>query len=49
MPLLTRDGQERVVKLLISEGLVFVDDIKAVQAEVEKTKQPILATLTSKK
>ena len=49
MPLLTRDGQERVVKLLISEGLVFDDDIKAVQAEVEKTKQPILATLTSKK
>ena len=48
MALLTKEAQEKVVQLLISEGLVNADAVKTAQAEVQKTKQPILAYLTSK-
>ena len=48
MALLTKDAQEKVVKLLVDEGLVDSEQIQAAQQEVEQTKQPILATLTAK-
>ena len=49
MSLLTKELQEQVVKLLVSEGLVSAEQVQAAQAEVEKTRQPILALLTAKK
>lgn len=49
MALLTKELQERVVKLLVSEGLVSAEQVQETQAEVLKTRQPILALLTSKK
>jgi type IV pilus assembly protein PilB len=49
MALLTKDLQEQVVKLLVSEGLVSAAQVQAAQAEVLKTHQPILTLLTSKK
>ncbi len=48
MTLLTRDAQEKVVKLLVDSGLVDAGLVKEAQGEVEKTKQPILAYLASK-
>ena len=48
MALLTKDLQEQVVKLLVSEGLVSAEQIKMAQDEVLRTHQPILALLTSK-
>ena len=48
MALLTKELQEQVVKLLVSEGLVSAEQVKAAQDEVLKTHQPILALLTSK-
>ncbi|MDO4967433.1 MAG: GspE/PulE family protein [Candidatus Saccharibacteria bacterium] len=49
MALLTKEMQEQVVKLLVSGGLVSASQVQAVQAEVLKTRQPILALLTAKK
>ena len=49
MALLTKEMQEQVVKLLVSEGLVSAAQVQTAQAEVLKTRQPILALLTSKK
>ena len=49
MTLLTHEAQEKVVSLLISEGLVSREKIKEVNEEIAKTKQPLLATLTAKK
>ena len=49
MALLTKEMQEQVVKLLVSEGLVSAAQVQEAQAEVLKTRQPILALLTSKK
>ena len=49
MALLTKELQEQVVKLLVSEGLVSADQVRAAQTEVLKTHQPILALLTSRK
>ena len=49
MALLTKELQEQVVKLLVSEGLVSAEQVQEAQAEVLKTRQPILALLTSKK
>lgn len=49
MALLTKEMQEQVVKLLVSEGLVSAAQVQTAQAEVLKTRQPILAILTSKK
>ncbi|MBR3323391.1 Flp pilus assembly complex ATPase component TadA [Candidatus Saccharibacteria bacterium] len=47
MALLTKDAQEKVVQLLIAEGLVNAEAVKQAQAEVAKSRQPILAYLTS--
>lgn len=49
MALLTKDAQDRAVKLLVSEGLVGANVLKQVQDEVAQTRQPILAALTAKK
>ena len=49
MALLTKDAQEKVVKLLVDEGLVDGDQVRAAEQEVAQSKQPILATLTAKK
>lgn len=48
MALLTKDGLERVIKLLVDEGLVAAADVSAVQQEVAQTKQPILAVMQAK-
>lgn len=48
MALLTKDGLERVIKLLIDEGLVSAPAVAAVQQEVAQTKQPLLAVLQAK-
>ncbi|MBQ6354804.1 type II/IV secretion system protein [Candidatus Saccharibacteria bacterium] len=48
MALLTRETQDRVVKLLVSEGLADAGLVKNALAEAEKTKQPIIAALVSK-
>jgi len=47
--LLTKDGLERVIQLLVNEGLVDGAAVAQVQAEVAQTKQPLIATLSSKK
>lgn len=49
MALLTKDGLERVIQLLVNEGLVDVAAVAQVQAEVAQTRQPLIATLSSKK
>lgn len=49
MALLTKDGLERVIQLLVSEGLVDAAAVAQVQAEVVQTRQPLIATLSSKK
>lgn len=49
MTLLTHEAQEKVVALLISEGLVSREKVQEAMNEVAKTKQPLLATLTAKK
>jgi len=47
--LLTKDGLDRVIQLLVNEGLVDANEVATVQQEVMQTKQPLLATLSSKK
>ncbi len=49
MALLTKDGLERVIQLLVNEGLVDAAAVAQVQAEVAQTRQPLIATLFSKK
>lgn len=49
MTLLTQEAQEKVVSLLISEGLVSSAKVQEVVEEIKKTKQPLLATLIAKK
>jgi len=46
--LLTKDGLERVIQLLVNEGLVDVNELSRVQAEVAQTKQPLMAILSSR-
>ncbi len=48
MALLTKDGLDRVMQLLVSEGLVDANAVAQVQAEVVQTKQPLLAALAAK-
>ena len=48
MALLTRETQDKVVKLLVSEGLADAGLVKSALTEAEKTKQPIIAALVSK-
>ena len=49
MALLTKDAQQKVVQLLINEGLIDRSVVGAVQEEVGQTKQSLLATLIRKK
>ena len=49
MALLTKDGLDRVIQLLVSEGLVDANEVAQTQQEVAQTKQPLLATLSNKK
>ena len=49
MALLTKDGLDRVIQLLINEGLVDANAVAAVQNEVQQTHQPLMATLSAKK
>ncbi|MBQ9019889.1 type II/IV secretion system protein [Candidatus Saccharibacteria bacterium] len=48
MALLTKDAQDRVVQLLVTEGLIDADAAKQAQEEVKKSKQPILAYMAAK-
>lgn len=48
MALLTKDGLDRLIQLLVGEGLVDADAVAAVQQEVAQTRQPLLATLSNK-
>lgn len=48
MALLTRETQDKIVNLLVSEGLADAEAVKNAQEEAQRTKQPILALLTSK-
>ena len=48
MALLTRETQERIVDLLIEEGLVDRRAVREVQDETARTKQPLMATLVAK-
>lgn len=48
MALLTRDIQDKVVKLLVDEGLADAVLVRNVQEEASRTKQPIMAMLVSK-
>ncbi len=49
MALLTKDGLDRVVGLLIDEGLVDAAAVASVQEEVAQTKQPLMQVLSAKK
>lgn len=49
MALLTKDGLDRVIQLLVNEGLVDANEVAQTQQEVARTKQPLLATLSNKK
>ncbi|MBO7720723.1 type II/IV secretion system protein [Candidatus Saccharibacteria bacterium] len=49
MALLTRETQEKVVKLLVNAGLADPALVKSAQDEIVKTKQPLIAHLLSKK
>lgn len=48
MALLTTDIQEKLVDLLVSEGLVAADVIQATQAEASKKNEPMLSILLGK-
>ena len=48
MSLLTRETQEKIVDLLIEEGLVDRRAVREVQEETARTKQPLMATLVAK-
>ena len=49
MALLTKDGLDRVIQLLMNEGLVDAQAVQTVQAEVEQTHKPLLEVLSAKK
>lgn len=49
MALLTKDGLDRVIELLIGEGLVDAGAVAQVQKEVEQTKRPLIETLQAQK
>lgn len=48
MALLTRETQDKVIKLLVAEGLASAEKVKAATEEAERAKQPLIAYLTSK-
>lgn len=47
MPALTDDTQERLLKLLVDEGLLPQQDIDAIKNEAEKANKPVLAQLVA--
>ncbi len=49
MALLTKESLQRVIELLVAEGLVDSGDVARVQEEVNKTKRPLLEALTTQK
>lgn len=49
MALLTKDGLERVVQLLIGEGLVDAAVVQQVQTEVAQSKRPLMEALAAQK
>lgn len=48
MALLTSDVQDKLIELLVGEGLVTNEVIQQATAEAEKSKQPLFAVLTEK-
>lgn len=48
MALLTKETQDKVIKLLIDEGLADAAAVKTATEEATKNKQPLIAYLTSK-
>lgn len=48
MALLTRETQDKVIKLLVDEGLADPNAVKTATEEAQKNKQPLIAYLTSK-
>lgn len=48
MALLTRETQDKVIQLLLSEGLADANAVKTATEEAQKNKQPLIAYLTSK-
>lgn len=48
MALLTRETQDKVIKLLVDEGLADAALVKSASEEAQKKQQPIIAYLTSK-
>ena len=48
MALLTRETQEKIVELLIEEGLADRRAVREVKDETARTKQPLMATLVAK-
>ena len=48
MTLLTKDTQDRVIKLLVDEGLADPDLVKSAIEERARTRQPLMAALVSK-
>lgn len=49
MALLTKDSLDRVIELLINEGLVDKDDVARAQQEIVQSKRPLLETLMAEK
>lgn len=48
MALLTKEAQDKVINLLVNEGLANVNSVAQVINEVAQTKQPLIPTLISK-
>ena len=48
MALLTRETQEKIVELLIEEGLADRRAVREIKDETARTKQPLMATLVAK-
>lgn len=48
MALLTHETQDKVIKLLVAEGLASAEKVKAAIEEAARAKQPLIAYLTSK-
>ncbi len=49
MALLTKESLQRVIELLVSEGLVDTNDVQQVQSEVAQTRKPLMEALMAKK
>ncbi len=49
MALLTKDAQQKVVNLLVNEGLVDYNIVQQTEEEILKTKKPFLESLVEKK